>query len=87
MIRKWILGKLFGVPEKHEAATLGCEMPKAGDVWFRSVYDESPWKKETTYEVNVIAVKSGWVRYYMNELFPDERMKIDMFTVIYKNKN
>jgi hypothetical protein len=87
MIFKLILRELFGAPERHNSPSCRQELPKNGEVWIRSIYDESPWPKRTLYEVKIIDVKNGWVRYYLGEFFPDERMKIDIFTSIYSKKN
>ncbi len=87
MIRRWILRKLFGNPAECKARIHDCETPKAGEVWIRAIYDSSPWPKRALYEVKIIDVKNGWVRYYLGEFFPDERMKIDIFTSIYSKKN
>jgi hypothetical protein len=86
MIRKWILRKLLVNPAECKAHIHDCETPKAGEAWIRVICDSSPWPKHTMYEVKIIDVKNGWVRYYMSDFFPDERMKVDIFTMIYINK-
>lgn len=62
------------------------QAPKAGDVWVNVQKDGSPWPKEEIRKVKVLDAKDGWVRYYIGEFFPDERMKVDMFTYIYKKQ-
>lgn len=43
-----------------------------GQFWRHN--DGSPWPKER-YAVKILDVKDGWVRYYVNEYGPDERMR------------
>lgn len=53
-----------------------------GQFWRRNG-DKSPWPQVEDSIVEILDVKDGWVRYYMNDLFPDNRMKINMFEAIY----
>lgn len=60
-------------------------IPQAGDKWILDSRDPSdPFEpKETFPPVEILEVKQGWVRYYMNRVLPDERMPIERFTQIY----
>ena len=44
--------------------------------------DGSPWPIQGS-EVTILDCKDGWVRYKMNYLFKDERMRLDLFLKIY----
>lgn len=54
---------------------------RAGQQWQR--IEESPWPKEP-HRVKIIDARDGWVRYYMSEIFPDERMEEQTFRCIYQ---
>ena len=61
-------------------------IPVAGETWyFRE--DDSPWASKKSQQVQIIDVKNGWVRYYMNKSFDDNRMKIDSFLFWYRAEN
>lgn len=48
-------------------------------------YQESvdPWSEFVPRNIKIIDVKDGWVRYYVNNTWPDERMPISSFLWIY----
>ena len=47
--------------------------------------DGSPWERtKDPVCIKIIDVKNGWVRYFLSESFPDQRMSIDMFLRIYQ---
>ncbi len=60
------------------------EKPIVGEKWILQsrVGDPFPTKAETI--VTILDVKAGWVRYEMNDVFNDQRMKIDLFMSCYK---
>lgn len=60
--------------------------PKIGEKWiFRSLEDGDPWQDEKNLHLaTIIDVKDGWVRYKVNEYFPDERRKLITFLMCYK---
>lgn len=58
-------------------------IPKPGERW--NLSDKSPWPLNYP-GVKILDVKDGWVRYYMGRIFPDERMKLEMFLSVYKKE-
>lgn len=68
-----VFNRLFKRPE--------IQIPKAGEYWY--IPDKSPWPPKDRF-VKVLDVKDGWVRYYIGEFFPDERVTISTFLYIYK---
>lgn len=55
--------------------------PHVGERW--RLRSEDPWGSKSP-PVAILDVQAGWVRYYMNRFFDDERMRIDEFTRLYK---
>ena len=55
--------------------------PAKGENWY--IEDESPWPPDTTV-VRILDVKDGWVRYWINDKLPDNRMGMDMFLDCFK---
>lgn len=58
--------------------------PKAEELWVLKGDDESPWPAKKYAPVTIIAVLDGWVRYSINYIFSDERMKTDLFLNLYE---
>ena len=56
----------------------------AGQMWI--LRDGSPWGEDFRQHpvVRILDVRDGWVRYYMNTIFEDNRMKIDTFYYCYR---
>ncbi len=70
------------VPEKEPSNET---IPRVGECWkFRETNDDDPWPVKDYGNVNILDVKDGWVRYYMNSTFPDERRTISSFVKIYR---
>lgn len=57
-------------------------IPKAGEEWVLCSRTD-PWGGKKRPTVRIIDVKNGWVRYYMNRIFRDERKELIAFTDIY----
>lgn len=55
-------------------------VPAPDEQW--CMRDKSPWPKKNN-PVRIIDVREGWVRYYMNEVFHDERRELDEFLRMY----
>jgi hypothetical protein len=58
-------------------------VPKAGEKW-RMPNKPDPWPQPDNPPVKILDVKDGWVRYRMNELFPDERKPMKDFLQLYR---
>lgn len=56
--------------------------PVPGEIW--RYVSSDPWEAKVT-NVRILDVKEGWVRYYMGELFPDNRMELRLFLGIYRH--
>lgn len=56
--------------------------PNIGEQWSLVSNNGDPWEKQKI-TVRILDVKAGWVRYYMSNVFPDERMEIKSFVQIY----
>ena len=57
-------------------------IPNPGERWqIRGKND--PWEGKRYNPVKILDVKDGWVRYYLGDVFPDERQKIEKFVRIY----
>lgn len=73
--------KIAGLLRKQEPREIG--LPEPGELW--ELRSDDPF--ESKYKpVKIIAVKDGWVRYYMGRAFPDERMKASFFVRMYEKK-
>jgi len=59
--------------------------PKPGEIWGCKNTDDSPWplNPNPKYTVKIIDVKSGWVRFYIDEATSDERMSAYWFRHYY----
>ena len=55
-----------------------------GQEWLLHDREAGPWKSTRFKPVKILDVKAGWVRYWINEVYPDERMKIGTFVRVYK---
>ena len=56
-----------------------------GEFWDFCGLNRSPWPREDLKtRVEILDVKNGWVRYYMNRTFQDERMETSIFVMLYK---
>lgn len=61
--------------------------PKPGETWVFKGTKRGPWEHARRKEVSIIDVKCGWVRYYMNSMFPDERVEVCDFICMYDPAN
>ena len=57
---------------------------KPGEEWMLDDRESGPWESTRFKPVKVIDVKAGWVRYFVSEIYPDERMKIGTFVRLYR---
>lgn len=57
--------------------------PKAGEKW-RLPTESNPWPSPEYRPVKILEVKDGWVKYRINEIFPDERRRMDDFLKLYR---
>ena len=64
-----------------EPQAISTKTPVAGEYWL--LEDDSPWPKHYP-PVRIIDVGSGWVRYWMGNIFPDCRMQTKEFIRIYR---
>ena len=56
-----------------------------GQEWLLHDRESGPWESTRfNVPVKILDVKSGWVRYFINEVYPDERMKIGTFVRVYR---
>ena len=62
----------------------GMKPPESGESWFLVDRESGPWESKRFEPVKILDVKSGWVRYFINEVYPDERMKIGTFVRVYR---
>lgn len=53
--------------------------PKIDEIWKIKDKDGSPWPNSYSAYSKILDVKDGWVRYHINEIYPDNRMKISSF--------
>ena len=56
--------------------------PIKGQRW--TLKNETPWPVKDAHTVLIRDIKDGWVRYELGILFPDERLRMDMFLKCYK---
>lgn len=54
-----------------------------GSLWVLHNYRD-PFPTRDRPPVRVLDVKDGWVRYYIGEAFPDERMSVELFLGIFR---
>ena len=74
-----LLGRLFGRKEKAQPEPI-----KPGDVWVSAGSDGSPWPPACAAVVEIMDAREGWVRYRMGLMFPDNRMREELFRRIYR---
>lgn len=55
--------------------------PRVGEQWL--LRSEDRWGSKYS-PVTILDVRDGWVRYNMNRVFRDERMRMDMFIATYQ---
>lgn len=88
-----LLKLLFGTPslvpvksEILEAEIVDNNVPRVGEKWmFEPEGKGDPFPKKWGYApVTITGVRDGWVRYDMQTVFKDERMKLDSFVRTYK---
>jgi hypothetical protein len=58
------------------------QTPKPGERW-AFVDKQGPWPSKDYSPVVIVDVREGWVRYDMT-MFKDQRMKVDLFTRMYR---
>ena len=87
-----ILSVLF--PTKETPVKTSAELTPAkpdvsvGEFWVLDRSDGSPWPAVgPESKVQIIDVKDGWVRYFINQTYPDNRRPVKDFTSIYKKQN
>lgn len=74
-----LLKKLFAKPKKPQP-----RFPVPGERWcFGGGISGDPFPPKGGVTVRILDVKDGWVRYYMSELLPDERMNMSSFLYCY----
>lgn len=57
--------------------------PKPGEVWAFAPLNQGPWPPKDGHSVKVLDVQGGWVRYYMNATFDDNRARLETFCDMY----
>lgn len=56
------------------------DMPIIGEMWQLKPSEGDPWPQtDVIPPVRILDVLQGWVRYYQNNIFPDQRMPLRMF--------
>jgi hypothetical protein len=55
-----------------------------GSLW--TLKQRDPFKARSLPPAKVLAVKDGWVQYWLSASFPDQRMKVDSFLQVYEPK-
>jgi hypothetical protein len=67
-------------------AAPAADSPVAGERWVLSPSDGSPWPVATVcIPVTILDVRDGWVRYYCDDMFPDNRKTITDFVSLFRN--
>lgn len=65
--------------------TLANKNPIPGQLWALKGDDGDPFGPKRGFcVVKILEVRDGWVRYYMNKIWDDERKPIKNFTNIYR---
>lgn len=54
-----------------------------GSKWVLQKDAEDPWPRKAIF-VKILDTREGWVRYYMNVGFPDNRMSEKLFRATYE---
>jgi hypothetical protein len=59
------------------------QAPQPGEQWIWRCANAGPWDCPERWTVTILEVKQGWVRYWLDEMWPDRRMEIEIFTRVY----
>lgn len=58
------------------------QTPKPGETWRLKSSDGDPFENKYP-AVRVLEIRSGWVRYRISSMFPDERKAVNAFVGMY----
>jgi len=58
-------------------------VPQPGEQWSWRCANAGPWDCPKRWTVTILEVKHGWVRYWLDEVAPDRRMELEIFTRVY----
>lgn len=68
---------------KRNLAPAPVKHPEPGQRWEFYADTEDPFPSKYP-PVKILEVKDGWVRYYMNDILRNERMRASQFVTMYK---
>jgi hypothetical protein len=78
LIRFWPGMLLPSLPSPPSIQT-----PQPGEQWTWRCANAGPWDCPKRWTVKIIEVKAGWVRYWLDDLEPDRRLELELFTRVY----